>query len=127
MHPELAGYVQRVRRAFNVSAVAEAAAVAALEDEEHVRRSTEVAQKSISLLSEAATALGMRALSSVANFVLIDTGSEERAKAIYDRLLRAGVIVRPMTAWGLPSWLRLSVGTDGQTNRAVQALRGAVS
>lgn len=118
--PRLVEYLARVRPTFSVSSLAQAAAMAALEDEAHVRRSCDVAEASIEALTEGARRMGLRPYPSLANFVLVDTGRD--AVPIYEVLLRRGVIVRPMGAWGLPQHLRISVGTAEQTERIVNAL-----
>jgi histidinol-phosphate aminotransferase len=118
--PEICGYIDRVRRPFNVSSVAQAAALAALGDDEHVRRSTEAATAGIAALRSAVEALGLRSYPSLANFVLVDVG--QKAEPVYEALLQRGVIVRPMGAWGLDRCVRISVGTPEQTERACLAL-----
>ncbi|HTM19242.1 MAG TPA: histidinol-phosphate transaminase [Kofleriaceae bacterium] len=120
----VADYLGRVRRPFCVSSVAQAAALAALDDAEHVRRSQAAAAAGIPALAEAAHALGLRAYPSAANFLLVDVGRE--AAPVYDALLRRGVIVRALTAWGLPRHLRISIGTAEQTARIIDALRAVL-
>ena len=119
-HARLVNYLDRVRRPFNVNSIAQAAALAALDDEAHIRRSAEAARSGIPALSAAVEALGMKAYPSLGNFVLVDTKRE--AAPLYDLLLRRGVIVRPMAPWGLPTCLRISVGTPEQTARVTEAL-----
>lgn len=112
--------MNRVRRPFNVNAVAQAAALAALDDAEHVTRSAAAARDGIAAMSAALTKVGVRPYPSLGNFILVDVGRE--AGGVYQALLREGVIVRPMGAWGLPQHLRISVGTAEQTERACAAL-----
>lgn len=121
----LVAIVNRVRRPFNVSSVAQAAAIAALDDTDHVERSVDAARESIAELSAAATRLGLRPYPSATNFVLIDVGRE--STAVYQALLHQGVIVRPMASWGLERCIRISVGTPAQTARAVAALATVLS
>ncbi len=119
----VADYLGRVRRPFCAGSVAQAAALAAMGDDEHVRRSQAAAAAGIPALTEAVRALGLRAYPSATNFMLVDVGRE--AAPVYDALLRRGVIVRPLAAWGLPGHLRISIGTAAQTGRVIEAL-GAV-
>lgn len=112
--------INRVRRPFNCNAIGQAAAAAALADGEHVARSQQAAAQGIAAISAAAERVGIRAYPSLANFVLV--GVDRDAGAVYDALLRSGVIVRPMGAWGLPEHLRISVGTPEQTERVERAL-----
>ena len=105
--PAIIDYMNRIRRPFNVTTVAQAAAVAALDDWQHVERSNRSAREGIPLIIDAVTRLGLTAYSSLGNFVLIDVGRD--ATTVYERLLRRGVIVRPLGAWGLPTHLRASI------------------
>jgi len=116
----LIDFVNRVRRPFNVNSIAQEAALAALDDHEHVQRSAEAARSGISALSQALSGLGLNVYPSLGNFVLVDVNKD--ALEVYDALLRQGVIVRPMGAWGLPRCLRISVGTPEQTERVTAAL-----
>lgn len=116
--------INRVRRPFNVNSVAQAAALAALEDREHVARSQEMAEQGIAALLAAADEVGLDAYPSLANFVLV--GVRRDAGAVYDALLRRGVIARPLAAWGLPEHLRISVGTPTDTERVTAALADAL-
>ncbi len=112
--------LNRVRRPFNVSSVSQAAALEALSDTDHVARSIEVARDGIAALIRDVTPLGATVYPSLGNFVLVDIGRD--AQAVYESLLRHGVIVRPMGAWGLPTCLRISVGTPAQISRLVAGL-----
>jgi histidinol-phosphate aminotransferase len=116
----LVDIIDRVRLPFNVTSVAQSAALAALEDDAHVERSAEAARHSLALLAQAAPGLGLRVHPSAGNFALVDVGRP--AAPVYQQLLAHGVIVRPMGGWGLPHHLRISVGTPAQTERAVRAL-----
>lgn len=120
----LIDYLNRVRPAFNVSSIAQVAALASLDDEEHVRRSLDVTAASVAAITEAARRLGLRAYPSLGNFVLVGLGRE--AMPVYETLLRQGVIVRPLAAWGLPQHVRISVGTAEQTERITHALNHAI-
>jgi histidinol-phosphate aminotransferase len=116
--PELAGFLERARHPFNVNAMAQAAAVAALDDEEHVERSREINVRGIEYLTEALAALGIEVTPSDANYVLARTGP-----GVYEPLLREGVIVRPMAGFGLPEHVRVTVGLPEENERLVKALR----
>jgi histidinol-phosphate aminotransferase len=113
-------YLDRVRRPFNVSSIAQAAALAALDDDEHVQRSLAAARDGIAELRRAIASLGLTAYPSLGNFVLADVGRD--SAPVYEALLREGVIVRPMAAWGLPRCIRISIGNREQTARVVAAL-----
>lgn len=118
--PSVCNLINRVRRPFNVNSIAQAAALAALDDDAHVTRSSDAARDGIAALSDAVRSMGLRPYPSLGNFVLVGLGRE--AAPVYDQLLKKGVIVRPMGAWGLPEHVRISVGTPEQTERVVAAL-----
>jgi histidinol-phosphate aminotransferase len=116
----LVGYIERVRAPFNVGSASLAAARAALADPEHVRRYVELNRSERARVTRELTALGFKVAPSQANFVLVDTGRP--GKELYDRLLRKGVIVRPMPP-PIASWLRITVGLPAENERLFAALR----
>ncbi len=119
------GYIDRVRRVFNVNSIAQAAARAALDDEAHVERSCNAVRTGLASLSQGVEKLGLRAYPSLGNFILVGVGRD--AAPIYEGMLRRGVIVRPLAGWGLPQHLRISAaGTPADTDRALSALAAAV-
>ncbi len=118
---EVADYLNRLRRPFNANAIAQEAARAALGDTEHVTRSANLVKAEIVKFRDAATALGLVAYPSLGNFVLIDV--KRPSEEVYEALLQEGIIVRPMAVWGLPTHLRLSVGTEEQNAKAIAALQ----
>jgi histidinol-phosphate aminotransferase len=117
-------YVNRLRRAFNVGSLAQAAALAALDDVEHAVRGIAMAQASLERMRSALTMRGLLSYPSLGNFVLIDVGRP--SQPLYDALLLRGVITRPLAGWGLPNHLRVSVGTPDQTERFVAAIHDVV-
>jgi len=124
-HPEVADALNRIRPAFNLSNVAQAGALAALGDQAHL---SDVAGRTVAerrRLQQGLHALGLRALPSAGNFLLVEFGA--RAAHVYEQLLRGGVIVRPMGGYGLGRYLRISVGLAEQNQRLLMlliALRG---
>jgi histidinol-phosphate aminotransferase len=114
---ELASYLERARHPFNVNLLAEAAALAALEDDEHVRRTLEMNAKGIEYLTAALGRLGIETWPTDANFLLARTGPDT-----FDPLLRRGVIVRPMGGFGLHDHVRISIGLPEENERLVKAL-----
>jgi histidinol-phosphate aminotransferase len=118
MDPELAGYLERARHPFNVSLLAEEAALAALGDDEHVARTVAVVREGAAYLTRELRALGVEVWPTDANFLLAKAGA-----GVYDLLLRQGVIVRPMGGFGLPAHVRITIGTQAENERVVAALR----
>jgi len=118
--PELTDMLNRVRQPFNVNSLAQAAAVAALGDEEFLARSYQLNQAGLQQLAHALHAWGLEFIPSVGNFVLVHLGTQ--AAAIHQSLLAAGVIVRPVANYGLSEWLRVSVGLAHENDRFIQVL-----
>ncbi|MFM1850413.1 MAG: hypothetical protein RIS54_97 [Verrucomicrobiota bacterium] len=121
---ELAGLLHRVRQPFNVNAVAQAAAVAALDDVEFVERCRATNAAGLRQLDGGLQKLGVEFVPSVANFILLRVGDGARAFA---ELQRQGVILRPMRGYGLPEWVRVTVGTAEQNARFLDLLSPLVS
>jgi histidinol-phosphate aminotransferase len=115
--PELAGYLERARHPFNVNRLAEVAAVAALDDREHVERSLQINAQGIEYLSQELAKLGIEVWPSDANFILARAGAD-----CYQRLLPEGVIVRPLRGFGLDEHVRITVGLPEENERVVKAL-----
>jgi histidinol-phosphate aminotransferase len=120
-HPEVAELLNRVRQPFNVNSLGQIAALAALDDDEHVRRSRAHNLDGMRQLGADLVQLGLSCIPSVANFLCVDLGRP--AAPVYEALLRAGVIVRPLGGYGLPQHLRITVGLEAENSRLVSALR----
>jgi histidinol-phosphate aminotransferase len=114
----LIDYMNRVRAPFNVSTLGQAAAAAALDDQDHVDTARALNQQERARVSEALRGRGLSVTPSQANFVLVDV--KRPARAVYDALLRKGVIVRPFAS--LPTSLRVTVGTARENDRFLSAL-----
>ena len=123
-HPEVADLMNRVRQPFNVSSVALAAAEAALDDDEFLARSAEVNRRGMAQLVAAFRELGLEWIPSAGNFVTFKVGD---AIGVNQALLRQGVIVRPIAAYGMPHWLRVSIGLPEENARFIDALRQALA
>ncbi len=123
--PELIGLLDRLRAPFNVNTLAQVAAAAALEDRAHVTRTIAGTAEGRAALTAGLTALGFHPVPSVTNFLLVDVRRD--GAAVAEALLRRGVIVRPMGAYGLPSHLRITVGTAAENARALEALRAVLA
>jgi histidinol-phosphate aminotransferase len=123
-HPGVADLVNRVRQAFNVNSLALAAARAALEDTEHLQQSVELNRAGMKQVQAGLERLPVTCLPSRGNFVLVDC--KRPAGALYEAMLRQGVIVRPVANYGLPNHLRLTIGTAEQNERMLAALAQAL-
>jgi histidinol-phosphate aminotransferase len=118
--PELVSAMNKLKTPFNTSGVAQAAALAALDDKEHVKRCIETNAIERKRLSEGLAKLGLRPVPSETNFVFIPVGQE--AKEISDELLHMGVIVRPLGWMGFPEAIRISVGTAEENDKCLLAM-----
>ena len=119
-HPHLIDYLNRGRQPFNVNSLAQVAAQAALDDTEHVATSCAQNREQMAVVVPRLRERGLRVVDSQANFVLVDFGRD--AGAVYQALLRQGVIVRPMGGYGMPTAARITLGTAAQNERLLAAL-----
>ena len=116
--------MSRIRQPFNVNSLAQAAALAALDDDAHVLECVRMIEAGRHFLYDEFKRLGLSYVPSRANFILVDAGRS--AADIYQKLLHHGVIVRPMTPFGLETALRITVGTPEENRKLVKALRVAL-
>src|SRR5687767_6790848 len=116
---ELCALLNRVRQPFNVNGIAQAAAVAALDDQEFAIRCAHENRAGLAQLENGCRRLGLEFVGSVANFMLVKVGDGNR---VFDALQQRGVIVRPVKSYGLPEWVRVTVGTRAQNDRFLAEL-----
>jgi histidinol-phosphate aminotransferase len=125
----IADLLNRVRQPFNVNELALGAATAALGDGAFVRRSHELNLAGMKQLTEGFSRLGLAWIPSFGNFVSVEiprSGGEARAGAAFEKLLRQGVIVRPVGGYGMPDHLRVTVGLPEENARFLAALAAAL-
>jgi histidinol-phosphate aminotransferase len=120
-HPDAIALLNRIRQPFNVNSLAQAAALAALEDDSHILECLRLNEAGKAYLYDEFASMDVKAVPSRANFILVDV--RQNASEVYQRLLREGVIVRPMSSFGLETALRITVGTPEENRRLVKALR----
>jgi len=118
--PDLLAAMNKLKTPFNTSGVAQAAALAAIDDREHVTRCIETNAIERKRLSDGLTQLGLRPVPSETNFIFMEVGPE--AKEICDELLHLGVIVRPLGWMGFPAAIRISVGTAEENGECLAAM-----
>jgi histidinol-phosphate aminotransferase len=123
-HAQVADMINRVRQPFNVNSVAQAAAVAALEDEEFVRQTNELNRRGMAQITGGLTALGREYIPSYGNFISFKVGDGMK---IYRRLLELGVIVRPVANYDMAEYLRVSIGTEQENSKFLSALQQALT
>jgi histidinol-phosphate aminotransferase len=124
-HPAFAAAMNKLRTPFNTSGIAQAAALAALDDSEHVKRSVEANATERSRVTAELVKLGLRPVTSQTNFIFIDIGA--RATELYNELLLEGVIVRPLAWMGFPEAIRISLGTREENDKFLAALTHCLS
>lgn len=117
---EIADLLNRVRQPFNVNSFALAAAEAALDDQDHVKRSVALNTHGLAQLREGLAVLGLKSLPSQANFIAVNM--QRPAVSLFQALLKKGVIVRPLASYKMPDFLRITVGTEAQNTRCLTAL-----
>ncbi|MBL8447386.1 MAG: histidinol-phosphate transaminase [Zoogloeaceae bacterium] len=122
-HPEVIDLLNRVRQPFNVSVLGLVAAEASLDDLEFIAKSAELNRRGMAQILAGLAELGLESIPSAGNFVTLRVGN---AAAVNSRLLRQGVIVRPIAGYGLPDWLRVSIGLPEENTRFLAALRSAL-
>jgi histidinol-phosphate aminotransferase len=125
--PAVTDLMNRIRQPFNVNSLAQAAAIAALNDKEFLQKGAENNRAGYRQLTAAFEELGLEYVPSYGNFVLVKVGDDDGAGArVNVALLKQGVIVRPVGAYGLPQWLRISIGLPEENGRFVEALKRAL-
>lgn len=118
-HPDLLLAMRKVKMPFNVTSLGLAAALAALDDHEHVRRSLEVNSAGLDYLAKEFNRMGIEYWPSQGNFYLVRVTKD--AKQIYEAMLRKGVIIRPVTPYGIKDSLRVTIGTESENRRMVDS------
>lgn len=118
--PAIAEVLQKCRQPFNTNAIAQAGAIAGLADDEHQQRTRDLNDEGLEYLQGAFEEMGLEYVPSYANFVLVKVGDGD---AVFDAMLKKGVIIRAMRGYKLPEWVRISVGTMPQNERCIATLK----
>jgi histidinol-phosphate aminotransferase len=123
-HPELVAEFEKIRQPFNINAVVQAGAVAALDDTVHAQNTLRINSRGLKFYARAFRKLGLEFLPSSANFILVRVGEGQR---VFNEMQRLGVIVRPMSGYQLPEWIRISIGKPKDNQRCLEALKTALA
>jgi histidinol-phosphate aminotransferase len=123
-HVELIAGLEKIRQPFNLNSLAQAGALAALDDTEHVQRTRANNAAGLKFFEEAFRELKLEFVPSSANFILVRVGDGQR---VFNELQKQGIIVRPMGGYQLPEWIRISIGTPTENSRCMGALRKVLS
>ncbi len=116
----IASQMGKVKDVFNVNSLAQAAALAVLEDEEHIEKTVKLNYESLALMEKYFDDNNLEYVKSNANFIFVNTGVH--SKLVFEELMKQGVIIRPGFLWGWDNWLRVSTGTIGQTEKFIKEL-----
>ncbi|MFN7170301.1 MAG: pyridoxal phosphate-dependent aminotransferase, partial [Candidatus Omnitrophota bacterium] len=119
--PDLIGYLERIREPFNVNSLAQVGALNALEDKDFLKKTLKTTQEGKKYLYQEFEKLGLTYIPSATNFILVDIGRD--SAEISGELLKKGVIVRAMNAWGLNNFIRVTIGTQKENEKFVKELK----
>jgi len=117
---DLVQVLHRTRQPFNVNSIAQVGALAALTDDEHLRETKRTVNEGRAYLHEQFSKMNVRFVPGTANFVMVNVGD---GHAIFEKLLRQGIIVRPLKGYNLPEWIRISIGTTEENKKLVAAFK----
>ena len=118
--PELAAALEKIRQPFNVNLLSQIAALAALDDDEHVRKTRDNNFSGLEFFTKAFRELKLEYVPSNANFILVRVGAGQK---IFEAMQQQGVITRPMGGYLLPEWIRISVGTRAENEQSLSVLK----
>lgn len=121
---ELSSLATNIRNSFNINQLAQHAALAAMEDEEHVARTIDLTFKGRNQLESGLTKMGLKPITSQTNFVCAD--AHRNAEEIHQQLMARGFIIRPLTAFALPTHIRITVGTSAENKQVLTELEGVL-
>ena len=118
-HPDFIAELEKVRQPFNLNAIAQVGALAALDDSAHAEKTRRLTTRGLRLYTRAFKKLALEFIPSSANFILVRVGDGQR---VFNEMQKLGVIVRPMAGYQLPEWVRISIGTPKENRRCLEAL-----
>jgi histidinol-phosphate aminotransferase len=123
-HPSLITEFEKIRQPFNINAMAQAGALAALEDSAHVEKTRRLNNRGLKLYVRAFRKFKLEFIPSSANFILVRVGD---GPGFFTKLQSQGLIVRPMGSYQLPEWIRISIGSPRENSRCLAALESLLS
>ncbi len=119
-HPELIAALEKVRQPFNINAISQAGALAALDDTNHVEKTQRINHRGMKFFTRAFKQLKLEVVPSAANFILVRVGD---GAGVFSAMQKLGVISRPMGGYQLSEWIRISIGTPKENERCLDALK----
>ncbi len=121
---EMIQLLEKPRQPFNINAMAQAGALAALDDLDHLNATRKTNADGLKYLEQGLNSLGLEYVPSYANFILARVGD---GPGVFKSMQQNGVIVRPMQGYGLPEWIRISIGTQEENEKSIQALKSSLA
>ena len=122
--PELIQVLQKTRQPFNVNGIAQSGALAAIADDEHLRKSKRVVDSGRAYLEKEFRAMKLKYIPSAGNFVIVNVGD---GPTVFKKMLARKIIVRPLRGYNLPEWIRITVGTMEQNEKCIAVLKEVLS
>jgi histidinol-phosphate aminotransferase len=122
-HPDFIAALEKIRQPFNINSVAQAGALAALDDAAHVEKTRRINSRGLKFYAKTFRKLKLEFVPSSANFILVRVGEGQR---VFTEMQKLGVIVRPMGGYQLPEWIRISIGTPKENLRCIEALKSVL-
>ena len=119
-HPDLIATLEKTRQPFNINSIAQAGAIAALDDADHMRKTRENNARGLEFFQRAFRDMKLECVPPAANFILVRVGEGQK---VFDAMQKLGVITRPMGGYQLPEWIRISIGTRAENERCLEALK----
>ena len=123
-HPEFIAALEKIRQPFNINSLIQAGALAALYDNEHLRRTRQNNAQGLQYFMHEFRQMNLEFVPSAANFILVKVNDGQK---IFEELQRSGIITRPMAGYALPQWLRISIGSSAENARCMTALKEALN
>ena len=123
-HPDFIAALEKIRQPFNINSVAQAGALAALDDTKHVEKTRKINSRGLKLYARTFRKLKLEFVPSQANFILVRVGDGQR---VFVELQKLGVIVRSMGGYQLPEWIRITIGTTKENKRCLEALKSVLN
>ncbi len=118
---EIATEMNKIKMTFGVNRLAQAAALGALKDQDHIKKTVDLNYKSLGMMTAAFDELGLEYIPSNANFIWVDV--KKHSKDVFQEMIEKGVIIRPGFYWGWDNWIRVSTGTEAQTETFIKVLK----
>lgn len=126
-HDELIEFVNRIKLPFEPNILAQRAGLAALKEKEFLQKTIAFTEAGMKYLSKELDELGLNRIPSHANFMMLEMGSVEKVRDVHEGLLRQGIAIRPLTAFGLPTCIRITIGTQDENELVVKAMKSVLA